>query len=77
MSALPSPAAALERLCRDPFTAQLLVLIADQPGTNTKQLAARLNQTQGRAGKYLARLRQAGMLTALIPKMNTNRMAGR
>ena len=70
MSALPSPAAALERLCRDPFTAQLLVLIADQPGTNTKQLAARLNQTQGRAGKYLARLRQAGMLTALSPKMN-------
>ena len=70
MSALPSPAAALERLCRDPFTAQLLVLIADQPGTNTKQLAARLNQTQGRAGKYLARLRQAGKVTAMIPKMN-------
>ena len=61
---------ALERLCRDPFTAQLLVLIAEKPGTNTKQLAARLNQTQSRAGKYLARLRQAGLLTALIPKMS-------
>jgi hypothetical protein len=70
MSALPSPAAALERLCRDPFTAQLLVLIAEKPGTNTKQLAARLNQTQSRASKYLARLRQAGLLTALIPKMS-------
>ncbi|MCC7221276.1 MAG: MarR family transcriptional regulator, partial [Candidatus Contendobacter sp.] len=60
----------LARLCRDPFTAQLLVLIAEQPGINTRQLAARLNQTQGRTGKYLARLRQAGLLTALIPKMN-------
>ena len=60
----------LARLCRDPFTAQLLVLIAEKPGTNTKQLADRLNQTQGRASKYLARLRQAGLLTALIPKMN-------
>jgi DNA-binding transcriptional ArsR family regulator len=59
----------LARLCRDPFTAQLLVLIAEQPGINTRQLAARLNQTQSRAGKYLARLRQAGLLTALIPKM--------
>lgn len=59
----------LARLCRDPFTAQLLVLIAEQPGINTRQLAARLNQTQGRTGKYLARLRQAGLLTALIPKM--------
>ena len=70
----------LARLCRDPFTAQLLVLIAEQPGINTKQLAVRLNQTQGRTGKHLARLRHAGLLTALIPKMGNQsygwRLAG-
>ena len=70
----------LARLCRDPFTAQLLVLIAEQPGISTKQLAVRLNQTQGRTGKHLARLRHAGLLTALIPKMGNQsygwRLAG-
>jgi hypothetical protein len=69
MSALPPPDAAVQRQWRDPFTAQLLDWIADEPGISTVKLAARLNQSKGRTGKYLARLRQAGQLTALIPKM--------
>jgi len=70
MSALPPPDADLEPRGCDPFTAQLLDWIADEPGISTVELSARLNQSKGRTGKYLARLRQAGQLTALIPKMS-------
>ena len=70
MSTLPPPDAAVEKRWCDPFAAQLLDLITDEPGISTVELADRLNQTKGRAGKYLARLRQAGLLTALIPKMS-------
>ncbi len=69
MSALPPPDASLEPRGCDPCTAQLLDWIADEPGISTVKLAARLNQSRGRTGKYLARLRHAGLLTALIPKM--------
>ena len=61
---------ALARLCHDPFTAQLLVLIAERPGINTTQLAERLNQTRSHSAlrRQLAQLRQAGLLTARIPE---------
>jgi len=61
---------ALARLCRDPFTAQLLVLIAEKPGINTTQLAERLNQTRSHSAlrRQLTQLRQAGLLTARIPE---------
>ena len=70
MSSLPPPDAASEKPCRDPFTAQLLDLIADQPGLSTAELGARLNQSRGRIGKRLARLRQAGVLTAVMPRFS-------
>ena len=70
MSKLPPPDAGLEKRWCDPFTAQLLDLITDEPGISTAELADRLNQTKGRAGKYLAKLRQAGQLTAMIPKVS-------
>ena len=66
---------ALARLCHDPFTAQLLVLIAERPGINTTQLAAQLKQTHSRVRRHLAQLRQAGLLTALIPE-NSNQSYG-
>ena len=59
---------ALERLCHDPFTAQLLVLIAERPGINTTQLAAQLKQTHSRVRRQLAQLRKIGLLAALIPE---------
>jgi len=60
----------LARLCRDPFTAQVLALIAEKPGINTTQLAERLNQTRSHSAlrRQLAQLRQAGLLTARIPE---------
>ena len=66
---------ALARLCHDPFTAQLLVLIAERPGINTTQLAAQLKQTHSRVRRHLAQLRQAGLLTARIPE-NSNQSYG-
>ena len=70
MSALPPPDAGLEPRGCDPFTAQLLDLITDEPGISTVELADQLNQSKGRTGKYLARLRQSGQLTAMIPKVS-------
>ena len=60
----------LEGICRDPFTAQLLVLIAEQPGINTRQLTARLNPQKDKTGQYLTVLKQAGLLKALVPQIS-------
>ncbi|MFZ4792389.1 MAG: winged helix-turn-helix transcriptional regulator, partial [Candidatus Competibacteraceae bacterium] len=70
MSALPPPDAGCKQRCRDSFTVQLLDLITDEPGISTAELADRLNQSKGRTGKYLAKLRQARQLTAMIPKVS-------
>ena len=60
----------LEGVCRDPFTAQLMALIAEQPGINTRQLTARLNPQKDKTGQYLTVLKQAGLLKALVPHIS-------
>jgi hypothetical protein len=70
MNALPPPDSGIKRKWCDSFTAQLLDLIADEPGISTLELADQLNQSNGRTSKQLARLRSAGQLTAMIPKMS-------
>ena len=59
----------LEWICRDPFTAQLMALIAEQPGINTRQLATRMQQ-KDKTGQYLTVLKQAGLLKALVPPIS-------
>ena len=62
----------LEGICRDPFTAQMLALIAEQSGINTRQLTARLNQQKDKTGQYLTVLKQAGLLKARVPQISNH-----